>query len=96
MERKGNPEPPEGGRDLVERVLDTVAVALDVPREGLSLDSRIEQDLQADSLDVLSLVMALEDEFAGTVDRAHIGRFQTLADIVRYIEEQGLAARPGL
>lgn len=80
------PSTPTEPKSVAERVLDTIAVTLDLPRESLHLDSRIEEDLQADSLDVLSLIMALEDEFQGSVDRSEVDRLKTVGDIVRHVE----------
>lgn len=94
MEKRPGMDPPAseqdtGARSTADRVLDTIAVTLELDRAQLGLDSRIEQDLDADSLDVLSLVMALEDEFGAQLDRDQAGRFTTIGDIVAYIESRG-------
>ena len=51
-----------------------------------SLDSRITDDLGADSIDLFSLVSALEDEFGGTIDEDQMDAMETLRDIVDYIQ----------
>ena len=49
--------------------------------------SDIVEDLEADSLDVVDLVMSMEDEFGVEVPDEVIENFKTVGDVVRYIEE---------
>ena len=70
--------------DVAERV---VAIVTDI----LALDSRpalenhLVDDLGADSIDLFSLVSALEDEFGGAIDEEDMDAMQTLSDVVEYI-----------
>ena len=49
-------------------------------------DSRIKEDLGADSLDVLQLLMAIEDEYGIEVPDEKLAEFSTVGDVVAYLE----------
>ena len=51
------------------------------------MDSDILEDFEADSLDVVDMVMTLEDEFGVEVPDEQIENFHTVGDVVRYVEE---------
>ena len=57
-------------------------------KEGVevTLDSRIKEDLGADSLDVLQLLMAIEDEYGVEVPDEKLAEFSTVGDVVAYLE----------
>ena len=57
-------------------------------KEGVevTLDSRIKEDLGADSLDVLQLLMAIEDEYGVEVPDEKLEEFSTVGDVVAYLE----------
>ena len=54
-------------RPVEDRVFRVVREVLALEDEELSLERTLREDLNADSLDLVSLVMALEDEFGGTI-----------------------------
>ena len=64
------------------RVLSVVREVLAIEGEPPALDSSLIEDLGADSLDLLSLFMALEDEFGGTISEEDSEGLTTLRDIV--------------
>lgn len=75
--------------DIFEKVKDLIADQLDVDdKESISNDSSITDDLGADSLDVVDLVMALEDEFGVEIPEDQVENIKTVGDIVKYIEEK--------
>ena len=93
-----------GGRFVTEmalsneielRVLSVVREVLALEGDGPSLDSTINADLGADSLDQLSLFMALEDEFGGKISEDDAAALVTLRDVVRYVHERMVAAGVG-
>lgn len=55
--------------------------------DKVTMDSDIMEDFEADSLDVVDLVMSIEDEFGLEVPDDQIENFRTVGDVVRYIEE---------
>lgn len=74
--------------DIFEKVKDLIAEQLDVEdKESISQDSSITDDLGADSLDVVDLVMAIEDEFSVEIPEDQVENIKTVGDIVKYIED---------
>ena len=61
---------------------------LDAKDEAISLESTIIDDLGADSLDVVDLIMSIEEEFEIEVPEDQIEGLKTVGDIVKYIEEK--------
>ena len=70
------------------RVLSVVREVLAIEGDPPALDSSLIEDLGADSLDLLSLFMALEDEFGGTISEEDTEGLTTLRDIVECISER--------
>jgi len=67
------------------RVLSVAQEVLAIDGEPPALDSSLIEDLGADSLDLLSLFMALEDEFGSTISEEDTDGLDTLRDIVNCI-----------
>jgi acyl carrier protein len=78
-----------------ERVESTIVDVLKVNAADLGGDQRIREDLGADSLDSVTLVMALEDEFGGSINDNDAKSLETVGDVIAYIsrrvEEKALA-----
>lgn len=78
-----------------ERVESTIVDVLKVDAAELGSDRRIREDLGADSLDSVTLVMALEDEFGGSINDNDAKSLATVGDVITYIsrrvEEKALA-----
>lgn len=75
--------------DIFEKVKDLIADNLDVAdKESISENSSITDDLGADSLDVVDLVMAIEDEFGVDIPEEEVENIKTVGDIVKYIEDK--------
>lgn len=72
---------------VFEKIREILADQLDVDGDEITLDSNIFDDLRADSLDVVDLLMTLEDEFDIEVPDEEIENIKTVGDIVSYIEE---------
>jgi acyl carrier protein len=71
-----------------EKVIGIVSEQLSVPKEDVKLESRFVEDLRADSLDVVELVMEFEDEFEINIPDEDYEKIKTVADAVRYIQEK--------
>lgn len=54
----------------------------------ITMDSRIMEDLGADSLDILQLLMSIEEEKGITIPDEELETFKVVGDIVRYLEAQ--------
>ena len=75
--------------DIFEKVKDLIADQLDVAdKDSITEASSITDDLGADSLDVVDLVMALEDEFSVEIPEDEVENIKTVGDIVKYIEDK--------
>ena len=71
-----------------EKVIAIVSDQLDTPKEDISRESSFVDDLKADSLDIVELVMALEDEFEIKIPDEDYDKIKTVGDVITYIEEK--------
>ena len=69
------------------RVRAIMSNQLDVDEDRITMESDIAEDFDADSLDLVDLVMSLEDEFGIEVPDEQVENFRTVGDVVRYIED---------
>ncbi|MFP4019992.1 MAG: acyl carrier protein [Halanaerobium sp.] len=76
-----------GVENILERVIDIVAEELAVDRDEVTEDSSFIEDLGADSLDVVELVMAFEEEFDVEIPDEDAEDIRTVEDAVNYLEE---------
>lgn len=53
----------------------------------INLDSRIKEDLGADSLDILQLLMTIEEDHGITIPDEELATFETVGDIVKFLEK---------
>ena len=72
--------------DTFERIRELLAEQLDIDEDKITMDSDILEDFEADSLDVVDMVLTLEDEFGVEVPDEQIENFHTVGDVVRYVE----------
>lgn len=71
-----------------DKVVGIVSDQLDTPKEDVSQASSFVDDLKADSLDIVELVMALEDEFDIKIPDEDYDKIKTVGDVIKYIEEK--------
>ena len=76
---------------LFGRVKEVIVRELVVPESQVTEDATFDGDLNADSLDVVELVMALEDEFDLEIPEEDAEQIKSVGDAVRYLEKQGVA-----
>ena len=60
---------------------------LGVSEDELQLETNLMKDLEADSLDAVEIIMAIEDEYDIEIPDEDAERFQTIGDIVSYVEK---------
>lgn len=72
---------------IEERVLTIVSEKLDKPREQLTKEMSFVNDLGADSLDQVELVMDFEDEFDLSIPEEEAQKIVTIGDAINFIEE---------
>ena len=73
--------------DTFERIRELLAEQLDIDEEKITMDSNILEDFEADSLDVVDMVMSLEDEFGVEIPDEEIENLHNVGDVVRYVED---------
>ncbi|MDT7871453.1 acyl carrier protein [Thermocrinis sp.] len=74
--------------DLETRVKEIIADQLGVEIEKLRDDANFVQDLGADSLDVVELVMAFEEEFGIEIPDEDAEKIRTVGDVINYLKER--------
>lgn len=72
---------------MFEKVQAIIAEELGIDKETITMESRLAEDLGADSLDAVELVMALEDEFGVEVDDEAATKIKKVSDIVEFLEK---------
>lgn len=73
---------------ILEKVKEILVEELDVEEDAITLDSKIKDDLGADSLDLFELISKIEDELDVTIEEDDYGKLITVGDIVKYLEEK--------
>ena len=72
---------------VFEKVKERVSDILGVEAEDVNMESNFIDDLGADSLDIVELIMALEEEFDIEIPDEEAEKIQTVGDVVDYIKE---------
>jgi acyl carrier protein len=72
--------------DVLAKVQEVVSEKLDVDADKVTPAASFANDLGADSLDVVELVMALEEEFSVEIPDEEAEKLQTVQDVVEYIK----------
>ncbi|MBQ3791689.1 MAG: acyl carrier protein [Clostridia bacterium] len=75
---------------MFEKIRDILAEQLFVQPETIRPDSRIKEDLGADSLDILQLLMTLEETSGAVIPDEELATFQKVSDIMDYLESRGI------
>ncbi|MEA3407289.1 MAG: acyl carrier protein [Chloroflexota bacterium] len=73
--------------DVFDRVKNIIVEQLGVDESKVTEDARFREDLEADSLDLVELIMEFEDEFGGQISDEDAQSIETVGDAVEYIEE---------
>jgi len=71
---------------VLEKVITILAEQFDVDEEKINEDTNLQDDLGADSLDVVDLLMSIEDEFEIEIPDEEIENIRTVGALVAYIE----------
>ena len=72
---------------MFDEVRAIVAANLGVEEEGITVQTTFKEDLNADSLDLFEMVMALEESFGIEIPSEDLEELQTVADVMEYIEK---------
>lgn len=72
---------------MENKIIDLIADKLCKKKDQITLTSRLVEDLGADSLDVVELIMAFEDEFGVSLPDEDIASMKTVEDVINYIKK---------
>ncbi len=73
---------------MLERVVAVLADKLSKDEAEIKPESNIKEDLGADSLDMVEVIMGLEDEFNIEISEEDAAKISTVGEIVKYLEEK--------
>ena len=71
---------------MFNKVVEIIRERLSVEDKEITMETSLMKDLEADSLDAVEIIMALEDEFDVEIPDAEGEKFKSIGDIVKYIE----------
>ena len=72
---------------MQEQLFTLIAEELSVPMEKVTLDADLQEDLGADSLDAIQLIMSIENAFDVTIPEEEAENMKTVRDLLQYIEK---------
>lgn len=72
---------------MFEKIQEIIAEKLSVDAKEVTLESSFIDDLNADSLDIVELIMALEDELEMEIPDEDVEGFKTVGDVVNYVKD---------
>ncbi|HEY44355.1 MAG TPA: acyl carrier protein [Anaerolineae bacterium] len=72
--------------DTFDQVKTVIVELLSIDEEKVTPDARFREDLEADSLDLVELIMAFEEKFGGEISDEDAQKINTVGDVVAYIE----------
>jgi acyl carrier protein len=70
-----------------EKICEIIGKQLDIDPQSITMESKLVEDLHADSLDVVELVMDMEQEFDTEIPDEELPNVQTVGDILRYLQK---------
>lgn len=73
---------------VFDKIKDIIVEQLDVEEDAVTMEASITEDLGADSLDVVDLVMSIEESFDVEIPDEEVENIKTVGDIVKYIENE--------
>jgi acyl carrier protein len=76
-------------KSVADRVKEIIVEQLGVNPDQVTPEAKFIEDLGADSLDTVELVMAFEEEFGAEIPDEDAEKLQTVGDVNKYIEERG-------
>ena len=73
---------------ILEKLKEIIASIMKTDVSGVSRESRLKEDLRADSLDKINILMALEEAYDIEMDEEEALTFQTVGDVVDYLVKE--------
>jgi acyl carrier protein len=73
--------------DTFEEVKEIIVELLNVDENKVTPEARFREDLEADSLDLVELIMAFEDKFGGEISDEDAQKISTVGEVIQYIDD---------
>lgn len=73
---------------ILEKVKEIIVGQLHIDESRIDIDSHLMEDLEADSLDAVEIIMAVEEEYDLAIPDDDAEKFRTVRDLVEYVEKQ--------
>lgn len=74
--------------EMFLKIRDIIVDQLGVDEDQVTEDARFREDLEADSLDLVELIMAFEDEFGGEISDEEAQQIKTVGQALDYLEQR--------
>lgn len=71
---------------VFEEMVKIIAEIKDIPEDEITMESKFEDDLEADSLDIVEMLMLVEEKFSVQVPEEATEDLKTVGDVVKYVE----------
>ena len=75
---------------MLEKMKQIIADQLGVSEDEVTLEASFKEDLDADSLDLFELVMALEEEYDVEIPSDDLAELNTVGDVINYLKDKGV------
>ena len=75
---------------MSEKMKSIIAEQLNIDASEITLESSFKDDLNADSLDLFEMVMALEDTYGVEIPSEDLEKLLTVGDVVNYLKDKGV------
>ena len=75
---------------MLEKMKEIIADQLGVSEDEVTLEASFKEDLDADSLDLFELVMALEEEYDVEIPSDDLAEVNTVGDVINYLKDKGV------
>lgn len=75
---------------MLEKMKEIIAEQLSVGEDEVTLEASFKDDLEADSLDLFELVMALEEEYDVEIPSDDLAELNTVEDVINYLKDKGV------
>ncbi|MCM1105461.1 MAG: acyl carrier protein [Blautia sp.] len=75
---------------MLEKMKEIIAEQLSTDADSITAESRFKEDLEADSLDLFELVMALEEEYGVEIPSEDLTNLLTVQDVMDYLKDKGV------
>ncbi|MBQ4576219.1 MAG: acyl carrier protein [Firmicutes bacterium] len=73
---------------VFDKIKEIIIEQLSVEEDDVTMDTHLMKDLEADSLDAVEIIMAIEDEYGIEIPDEVAEKFQTVGDLVHYVENE--------